>query len=152
MALFVLDLRPPPRVLRQFGLVALVAFGTLAALASFERGLFSPSLFPSGLGAARLPLTIGLASVGLVSGVLAFVRPSANRPLFVALSVITYPIGVVVSLVVLATLFFGLFAPLGLLFRVVGRDALRRRRDPDATSYWTPAPPKRPKSDYFKQY
>lgn len=152
MALFVLDLRPPTRVLRQFGLVALVAFGVLGALAFFERGLFSPSLFPQGLGNVRIPITVVLASLGLLSGVLAFVRPTANRPLFVALSVITYPIGVVVSVVVLAVLFFGLFAPLGLFFRLVGRDALRRRRDPSATTYWTPAPPKRPKSDYFKQY
>ncbi len=152
MALFSLDLDPPPRVLRQFGLVALVAFVALGALAYAERGLFSDAFFPGGLGAARLPVALGLAGLGLLVAAFALVRPSANRPLFVALSVLTYPIGVVVSFAVLAVVYFGLFAPLGLFFRLIGRDALHRAREPRAKTYWTKAPPKRDKADYFKTY
>ena len=94
-----------------------------------------------------------LTAVGgaaLAFGLLALVAPRVLRWPFVVASVITYPLGFVLSWVVLVVLYFGLFVPTGLLFRAVGRDALRRKREPG--TYWSEAPAKRPKSDYFKQY
>jgi hypothetical protein len=42
----------------------------------------------------------------------------------------------VVSPVVMAVLFFGMFTPVAAILRLTGRDSLRLRRDPDAKSYW----------------
>ena len=44
----------------------------------------------------------------------------------------------VVVPVVLAILFFVVLTPVGFLLRLVGRDALRLKRDPMAASYWIP--------------
>lgn len=141
MALVRLDLRPAERVLRQFGgVVALVGAG-LVGLAALGYG-------PLEGAATWISWTVG--SAALAFGLLALVAPRVLRWPFVVASVITYPLGFVVSWVVLVVLYFGLFVPTGLLFRVVGRDALRRKREPG--TYWSEAPAKRPKSDYFKQY
>ena len=142
-----LNLNPTPRTLRQFGFIALGGFGLLAALAWFELGMFA-----GGLGAARPTVAAALAGVGGLSALLSLVYPKANRVLFVALSVLTYPIGFVLSYVIMGLLFFGLFAPIAVTFRIIGRDALRRRTKTEAKSYWEKARAERPKSDYFKQY
>ncbi|MCB9603799.1 MAG: hypothetical protein H6721_24805 [Sandaracinus sp.] len=141
MALVRLDLRPSERVLRQFGGVVALVGGGLVGLGALGRGPLedAPTWAWGVVGGAAL-----------VFGLLALVAPRVLRWLFVAVSAITYPLGFVVSWVVLVVLYFGLFVPTGLLFRVVGRDALRRKREPG--TYWSEAPGKRPKSDYFKQY
>ena len=142
-----LNLNPEPRILRQFGAIALVGFGALAAMAWFERFVFG-----FGLGEARVIVCAILGGLGVLSAVFGLLWPAGNRPLFVGLSIVTFPIGFVLSYVIMGALFFGLFAPIALLFRLIGRDSLKRELDADAKTYWTTAPKPRPKADYFKQY
>jgi hypothetical protein len=142
-----IDWRPPRRTLRQFGLVALVGFGGLAACAWFERLVFT-----FGLGAARPWVAGGLAALGLLAAACSLVRPEANRPLYVGLSLAAWPIGFVVSHLILAAIFYGVILPVGLGLRLAGRDPLARRFDRGAGSYWVEARPERPRSSYFKQF
>ena len=62
------------------------------------------------------------------------------RPIYVGWMVLAFPIGWTVSQVILAVMFFGLFTPIGLVFRLIGRDPLHRARRPGVESYWTPKP------------
>lgn len=50
----------------------------------------------------------------------------------------------IVSPVVLGVMFFGMFAPMGWVMRLAGRDALNRRFDPSARSYWVERDPPGP--------
>jgi hypothetical protein len=42
----------------------------------------------------------------------------------------------VVGEVVLAAVYFGIFLPVGLIFRLMKRDALQLKRDPQQATYW----------------
>jgi hypothetical protein len=142
-----IDFNPPDRTLRQFGWIAFFGFSFIAALAWSERLIFA-----FGLGAAR-PWVAGIAAgLGVLAALFSLVYPRANRPIFVGLAVITFPIGFVVSYVIMGTLFYLLIGPVGTLFRLVGRDSMHRRYDPDAPSYWSPSRPARPDDSYFKQF
>jgi Saxitoxin biosynthesis operon protein SxtJ len=141
-----LDWNPSAHTLRQFGFIALGAFGLLALMAHQEAFMFR-----AGLGNARLAVTWSLLGVGVLSALFSIVAPRANRPLFVGLSVVAYPIGWVVSHVLLAVLFFGLFAPIGFLLKATGQDTLQPRES-SAGTYWQKARRKRAVADYFKQY
>jgi hypothetical protein len=59
----------------------------------------------------------------------------------------------VVSPLVLGLLFYATVTPIALLMRVVGKDPLRLRRDPDAASYWIertpPGPPPKSMKNQF---
>jgi hypothetical protein len=147
MAAIQLDLNPPPRQLRSFGWISLVGFGLLAVLAWQEWALFS-----FGLGAARGPLAGVFAILGLYAVVAGLVYPPANRPLWVALALLTFPIGFVLSYAIMGLLFFGIITPAGLLLRLVGHDPLERRWDREAASYWVDAREPRSKDAYFKQF
>jgi hypothetical protein len=142
-----IDFNPDDRTLRQFGWIALVGFGGIALLAWFELLIFS-----FGLGAAR-PWVAGIAAgLGLLAGLFSLAYPRANRPIFVGLAVITFPIGFVLSYVILGFLFYVLIAPVGLFMRVIGRDPLHRSYAREAPSYWSECRAARPRESYFKQF
>ena len=142
-----LDFNPDERTLRQFGWIALVGFGLVACLAWFELLVFS-----FGLGAAK-PWVAGItAGLAVTAGCFSLVHPKANRGIYVGMAVITYPIGFVLSYVIMGLLFYGMIAPTALALRALGHDPLKRSYDPEATSYWTPCRPRREKSSYFKQF
>jgi hypothetical protein len=142
-----LNLRPEPKQLRQFGWVALVAFGLLGSIVFFRGGLFGASF-----GSAARPVAWALWAMGAASALLSIVWPKGNRPLFVGLGVLAFPIGWVLSHVVLAVLFFGVLTPVGLLFRLLSRDALERAFRPEMKSYWVDLREVRDESDYFRQF
>jgi hypothetical protein len=142
-----IDFDPDERTLRQFGWIALVGFGVVAALAWFEKLVFA-----FGLGEARVPVALGLLAVGVLAAVLGLVAPRANRFLFVGLAVLAFPIGFVLSYVIMTTLFFVIIGPIGVIMRLVGHDPMNRQLDPDAESYWTPADPMPARDRYFKQF
>ena len=142
-----LNLRPDARTLRQFGWIALGGFGLLALLA------WNGWLVFAHLGeGARVPVASGLAALAAVSALFSLVWPKANLPLYLALTVVGFPIGFVLSYVIMATLFYVVIAPIGLLLRLVGQDPLNRRFLPAAKTYWVDARPERPRESYFKQF
>ena len=99
-----------------------------------------------------MPVAITLASIGAVAALLSLVAPRANRVLYVGLTLIAFPIGFVLSYVIMGALFFLVIGPIAILFRVFRRDPLHRRYDPGASTYWEKAQPPRDKSSYFHQY
>jgi apolipoprotein N-acyltransferase len=147
MAAVDLNLNPEPRALRNFGFIARGVFGFLGGWL-----LWRNTLLGFELGSAALPTAVALWGLGGLSALLSLVAPRANRPLWVALALITYPIGFVLSYVLMGLVFYGMLLPVNLVFRAMGRDAMERRFDPDADSYWVergePSPPKR----YFRQF
>jgi hypothetical protein len=127
---------PTTGTLRGFAAIWLVWFAGLGAAAWFVRDDRTTAL---GLWA----LALGVGPLGLAA-------PSLVRPVFVGAMVVTFPIGWVVSHLLLGAVFYGLFAPLGLLFRLIGRDALGLRRSA-AESYWRPKPAAEDLRSYFRQ-
>jgi len=142
-----LNLRPDEETLRQFGWIALGGFGFLAAIAWFELLIFA-----FGLGAARPWVAGFFAVLALSSALFSLVFPRANGPIYVGLSVVAFPIGLVVAYIILGALFFLLITPVGLFFKLTGRDALKRSFEPDAASYWEPIRQARSQESYFKQF
>ena len=145
-----LNLNPDAKQLRQFGFIALGAFAVIGAVVLWRGGLFGLSF-----GEATQSVAYVLWGLGIMSALFSLLWPLANRALFVALVVLTFPIGLVVSHVVLALLFFGILTPVALLFRLIGRDALERKLDRERESYWTDlpeAPENIDAKDYFRQF
>lgn len=142
-----INFNPDIKTLRQFGVIAFVGFGILAALAYYERFIFS-----FGLGDARLTVVTIFAVVGFIALLFSLVAPKANRILYVGLTLLAFPIGFVLSYVIMGTLFFLIIGPIAVLFRLFGRDSMHRNYDPSAPTYWQAAKPPRDKDSYFHQY
>jgi len=147
MRIMAMNWKPSERVLRQFGFIALAGFGGLALAAWNERLWFA-----GGLGASRVALTSILAGLAALCLAASLVAPRANRPLFIGLSLLSYPIGFVVSYVIMAVLFYLVFAPVGIVMRMLGRDPLSRKADASALSYWLKVEDRKDPNRYFRQF
>ena len=127
---------PSDRQLRQFGLTALLLLPLLT-------GLWT---------AGNVALVLGAAALGVIAAALGFLAPRRLKPPFLALSLLTFPLGILVHELSLILLFFGVFAPLGLLFRCAGRDSLQRQFDREATTYWQPKEQPTDVASYFRRW
>ena len=56
----------------------------------------------------------------------------------------------VMSPLVLGVMFFGMFAPIGIVMRAFGRDTMKRAFDPAARTYWIDRTPPGPPDDSFR--
>ena len=148
MGLLDLNLKPRERQLASFGRIGLVAFGLLGGWVWWRHAV-GPFDLPE---AAVQPTAIGLWIAAGVCGVLSFVAPRALTPLFVGLTVLAFPIGLVVSHALMILLYYGMFTPIGVVMRVFGWDAMERKLDPEAKSYWQRRTPHGDVTRYFKQY
>lgn len=147
MAVFDLNLKPSDRMLRQFGWIALAGFVLIALLKRFQLGWLGRTL--GAVDGSWLELT--LVGVGVLSALFAVVYPRANRPLYLLLLVVTAPIGLVVSYLLMGVLFYLIVTPTGLVMRLLGRDPLKRSWSNSGT-YWEKAPEARPTERYFRQF
>ncbi len=133
-----IDRNPPRRTLRQFAGGLPVLGLILMALLGFKFQLWA-------LGG-------GLFALLFFAGLTGFFRPSFIRPVFVGWMIAVFPIHWLVSHLILGFIFFGVMMPIGLLLRVMRRDPLDRRWDPEAETYWQSNKPPAKSSQYFRQF
>lgn len=95
---------------------------------------------------------IVVLSVSATVGVAGLALPRLIRPIYLAWMVAVFPIGWVVSHVILAAIYYFVFTPIGLVMRLFGRDAMQRKFEPDRASYWIPRPQEESTRRYFRQF
>ena len=88
---------------------------------------------------------------GGVAG-LYYLIPPLRRPIFFGWMYAAYPIGFVVSHVILAGIYYLVMTPIGLLMRLLGHDPLQLRLKPDAETHWIKRTPSQDPQRYFNQY
>ncbi|HVU36012.1 MAG TPA: SxtJ family membrane protein [Opitutaceae bacterium] len=137
MSLVRLNPNSTSRELRQFAGLWLVFLGSLG-VASWHKGAVDRAAIEAGLA-----LTVGLT--GLIA-------PRCVRIVYLAASYATFPVGYVVSTVVLAAVYFLVVTPLGRIVRLCGRDPLNRRFERKRESYWEARHPERSPTSYFRQH
>lgn len=128
---------PSPRALRQFAGLWLVFFGLMSGW----------RIWHGRTGG----VTGALAVLAVVVGVTGLVRPAAIRVVYTGSMAAAYPIGWTVSRVMLGMLFYLLVTLVACVFRLAGRDALRRRRT-RTESYWAACAAPRKSAEYFRQF
>jgi hypothetical protein len=68
------------------------------------------------------------------------------------LMVVNYPIGWVVTHVVMALIFYLVVTPVGVIMRLTGRDPMEPGFDRTAKTYWKPRSTEHDPARYFRQY
>lgn len=111
---------------RSFGLVFAVVFGLFAGLSLWRGGSAWPIL----------------AAVSSVFVIVSLVRPAMLAPLNKLWMRVGLVVAAIMNPIVLGLLFYGGFTLIALIARMVGKNFLSLRRQPDVDSYWiTRAPP-----------
>ncbi len=130
---------PTLKQLNQFGLIWMGFLTIFGAVAWFRLG--SPALAK------------GLWVAAVVVPAIGWLAPSFMRFVFLGMSYAGWPVGFVVSHVVLAVVYYMVVTPIGLTMRLFGYDPMTRRRDPGAESFWVPrGEDDRGPESYFRQF
>jgi hypothetical protein len=146
-----LNLQPDRRLLRQFAWASLVFFPLIAGFLAWKHEL--PTAWVVALCAVGAVVAlVELLLVDVLGGFGLLLEKLIPRTLFQVLTLVTFPIGFVVSHVLIATIYFLVITPIGLVFRLLGRDVLGRRLEPGRATYWHERGPQRPAASYFKLY
>jgi hypothetical protein len=139
-----LNLDPTSRQLRQFAWAGVV----LMPLAGW---MLSGRPLGDDWQSRHSALIAGLFVLGATFVVLSLFAPRVLRPIFIAASLAAFPISFVIGEMLLAAIYFLVFTPVGLVFRLMGRDPLDRKIDASADTYWQPKSPPRDVASYFRQ-
>lgn len=129
---------PTDRKLREFAAMGAIV---LAALAGWQMTAHG-----------GLSLAAGYAAAAVMIGMIGWARPRWLAPVFTGCMIITFPLAWLISLLVVAAIFYGLITPLGLLFRRLGRDPLDRAWRGRQDSYWKEKPAAQSHERYLRQF
>lgn len=119
---------------RSFGLVFAAVFGLIGLYNLWHWGRAWP----------------WLALIAAAFLAIALIRPAVLAPLNRVWMKLGLLLGAIVNPLVLGLLFFLVFTPMALLARLVGKDFLKLKRQPDAQSYWIAREPPGPEAASMK--
>jgi RsiW-degrading membrane proteinase PrsW (M82 family) len=129
---------PTDRMLRQFAALWILFFLAIAARQEFQHHHHMAAVV--------------LAALAVTVGPLGLAWPRGIRPIFIGWMGLAYPIGWTVSRIVLGIIFYGLFTPVAWIFRLIGRDELVLKAQPNAVTYWHSKPGAADKAQYMRQF
>ncbi len=139
-----IDFKPPDHQLRQFGFISLVGFPLVGVVLT---------MWPKPFGDLPIEVLYVGIGIGVLMGVFAVANQTALiRPVYVGMMIIAFPIGMVLATVLLALIYYGLFTPVAVFFRLTGRDKLERKLEPQAASYWKVRETQRTPASYLRLY
>jgi hypothetical protein len=130
--------QPSRRQLAVFGLLWLAFFSILGWLAWRRTGSLAAAGAFWAIGAA-------IPAVGRA-------WPGGLRIVYLLAAYATFPVGLVVSFVILALVYYFVLTPTGLVLRLSGYDPMQRRFDRSAKTYWTPREQEKTTERYFRQF
>lgn len=73
--------------------------------------------------------------------VLGTVTPILLKPIYIAWMTFAVVMGFVMTRVILTILYFGMFTPIALVLKILGKDLLEEKWDKNAASYWVKRKP-----------
>lgn len=74
--------------------------------------------------------------IGVALIVLGTILPVVLRPIYILWMGFAFTMGFFMTRVILTIFYFVVLTPVGLFFRLIGRDALQRKIDRQASTYW----------------
>jgi hypothetical protein len=138
MALLQTNRELTPGELRLFGVLLLIFLGLIGGMVLHRTDSW--------------PLATVVWTVALLLSVFYYAIPTAQPLVFQTWMALVYPIGWIISHVLLAMLFYVVITPIGWLLRLCHYDSLQRQLDRSAGTYWTSHHTIEDTKRYFQQF
>ena len=133
-----IERHPSRRQLAVFGLLWLMFFSFWAAASWWNSGFDWKTIL-------YFALAIAVPAAGII-------RFEILRIVYVLAATITFPIGMILSSVILVVIYYLVITPTGLILRLAGYDPMKRRFNRAAETYWSPRKQDAAAERYFKQF
>ena len=138
MSLIRIDRNPSRGQLAVFGVLWFLFLAVIGS-AMFARG------GPRAIAIALLVAAVAVPAIGCVA-------PGLLRLVYLGMAYLAFPIGFVVSHLLIAVVYYAVLTPIGLLMRLFGHDPMKRSFDGKTASYWTTRQQPQDVRRYFRQF
>jgi hypothetical protein len=138
MALMQTNRELSPGELRLFGILQLVFLGLIGGMVLHRTGSWT--------------LATVVWTVALLLSAFYYAMPTAQHMVFQTWIALVYPIGWIVSHVLLVMLFYVVITPIGWLLRLCHYDGLQKELDRSTRTYWTSHSTIEDTKRYFQQF
>jgi len=139
MAIIEVNYNPKPKELRSFGMIAIIATIIIALLLYLIKGL-------------GITWCVAIVAVGFIIFISSIISLKLTRLIYIGFTLLTLPIGIVISYILLGMFYFLILTPIGLMFRLFGRDVLNRKFESKEGSYWIKRKRQEDLTHYFRQF
>ena len=139
MALIEANLQPTTKDLRSFGTIGLVATCIIALLLYLIKGL-------------ALKWCAAIIIVGVLIFIASRISLKLTKGIYLTFTLLTLPIGIAVSYLLLGAFYYLVLTPIGLFFHLIGRDILNRKFKTHSDTYWIKRNRKENLKHYFRQF
>ena len=133
-----IDHNPSPKQLIVFGILWIVFFSFWGMAVSQDKGLHW--------------LAILLWSTAIAIPAAGYIWPGIIRTVYVTAAYVTFPIGMVISSIILMVIYYLVLTPIGVVLQLAGYDPMKRNFDRTAGTYWSMRKPEIETERYFKQF
>jgi hypothetical protein len=99
-----------------------------------------------------LDFFLKLGGIGAAIGIVCLAVPLIARPLYYIWYGIAGVMGLIMGNLIFCVMFYLLFTPIGLVMKLMGRDALNLKWQRTSASHWIDAPPAPSADHYFSQF
>ncbi len=137
--------KPDLAELRKFAWSLIIGFPCIAVVFFLVKAVKTHAL-------PELGGFLTLGGIGVAVGLVCLAVPVIARPLYYVWYALAACIGIVMANLLFCVMFYGLFAPVGLLMRLIGRDPLQLKWSRERSSHWQDAEPTPDAKSYFSQY
>ena len=138
MSVIVIDKNPSATNLRWFGIVVAAFFGVVGGIVWYStQSLTVPAV---------------LWSVGVGIAVVYYTVPPWRKAMYVGWMYLCFPLGWLMSHVILLATYYLVVTPIGVMLRLMGKDLLDVAIRPDAETYFVKRQPVTDKKQYFRQF
>jgi hypothetical protein len=103
-------------------------------------------------GTIELETVWWIVTVAAAVGIVGLIWPAIIRWVYVVWMAAVFPIGWVMSYLLVGVVFYLVVTPIGLIMRLCGRDPMQRKFDPQAKTYWQPRESTKSNDRYFRQF
>jgi len=138
MAIIDINLNPSKRDLRWFGWILFLFFALMGGIVYWQSG--------------ATYIANALWAIGAVLGAAYYLLRPLRRPIYLGFMYLVYPIGWTLSHVMFSFIYYIVLTPIGLIMRAFGYDAIQRRIDHKATTYWVKRDANIESSRYLRQF
>ena len=134
MSILQINLAPTDRQLRQFGVACFVALPAIGWL--------------WGVGGSAMT---ALAVTGLLLAIAGLLFPRLLKPVFLLLTLVAAPVGMVMGELAMLVIYFGIALPIGLTLRMLRRVPLQLELDRERETYWEKKERSKDVANYYRQ-
>ena len=138
MRLIEIEHHPSTKQLNVFGGIWLVFFGVVG-------GLLLKNGSPPPVAALVWGVAVAVPAVG-------WLVPRFMQLVYVGMAYLAFPVGFVVSFLILAIAYYVVLTPIGLAMRLCGYDPMQRQFDEKIETYWCPREQDKDPQTYFRQF